>query len=211
MADVVRDDGPLPLVVKVGGSLAAAGGLQTVLHQIETCRRPLVIVPGGGAFADAVRERQRREGFDDRRAHRLAMAAMERTAEVIREISPRFRIVESVSAIGAVTGAGAVPVWVPLPTLDGDPTLPEDWSLTSDGIAARLAELLGGAAVVLIKSVDADRTETAAALAASGVVDPVFPAIVARAGLKWAVFGPSVWSSSGPSRGVILGRVVDGF
>nr|MBP9655021.1 hypothetical protein [Rhodocyclaceae bacterium] len=64
-----------PTVVKLGGSLAAAAQLPRLLH--ELARLPdLVIAPGGGPFADAVRRAQKERGFDDAAAHDMALLAM---------------------------------------------------------------------------------------------------------------------------------------
>ena len=52
------------VVVKLGGSLAASSHLPRLLEQLA--RTPnLVIAPGGGPFADAVRRAQKERGFDD--------------------------------------------------------------------------------------------------------------------------------------------------
>jgi hypothetical protein len=42
-----------------------------------------------------------------------------------------------------------------------------------------------------LKSVDVDKNADLGALARLGIVDPVMPSIVARAGLSWSIFGPS--------------------
>ena len=44
-----------PLVVKLGGSLAESKRLASILKIVGASRQSCVIVPGGGAFADAVR------------------------------------------------------------------------------------------------------------------------------------------------------------
>lgn len=181
----------LPLVIKVGGSLAETGRLPDMLQKIAEAERAVIVVPGGGAFADAVRAAQASEGFDDASAHRMAMGAMHKMAEVFVSHSERLAIADGVAGIGKALARGQVPVWVPLPMLEGDRRIPEDWTITSDGIAARFAELLGGAPVVLLKSVDSPLDASAEDLAAAGIVDGVFARIVARAGLVWRVFGPS--------------------
>ena len=66
-----------PLVVKLGGSLH--NRLPDIVPLLCTSRRPLLVVPGGGLFAEAVR----REQAADDAAHWMAIAAMEQYAWVI--------------------------------------------------------------------------------------------------------------------------------
>jgi 5-(aminomethyl)-3-furanmethanol phosphate kinase len=182
---------PPPLVVKVGGSVVSAGCASLVVEHLVSMTLPVVIVPGGGAFADKVRADQIRDGFDDATAHRLALRAMDAMAGVLAAQHPRLRQADSISTCLDVLAAGHVPVWTPWPEVAADPTLPASWQTTSDAIAARLAERIGAAAVVLIKSVDAGGHETASELAAAGIVDPVFAGIVARSRIRWWIAGPA--------------------
>ena len=65
-------------VVKLGGSLQSFPGLRDWVRLIaEQGGGRVVLVPGGGQFADAVRAAQRTAGFDDRTAHGMALFAME--------------------------------------------------------------------------------------------------------------------------------------
>jgi len=178
------------LVVKVGGSLAETGRLRSALAMIRAARRPVVVVPGGGPFADSVRDLQAAMNFDDAVAHRLAMLAMHQMAVLMVSLQDGLEVAQSLDEIADVVGRGQVPVWAPLLTMAMDATIPADWSATSDSLAARLAELLGGVRLVLLKSVDVEKEESLEELARRGVVDPAFPAIVTRAGLSWSIFGP---------------------
>lgn len=178
-----------PLVIKIGGSLAETGRLRSVIPLIAAARVPAVIVAGGGQFADSVRKLQAELAFSDALAHRLAMLAMQQMAEFIVAHDERFAIAATRDEIGTALARGQIPVWAPLRIIAGDTTIPADWRATSDTLAARLAELLGGAQLVLLKSVGAG-SESADELAARGVVDPIFPSIVARSNLSWSIFGP---------------------
>lgn len=180
-----------PLVIKVGGSLFESGRLAATLTMLARALRPIVIVPGGGPFADKVREQQRQTGFDDRTAHRLAMLSMHRMAETFTNLEPRLIVIDRVADIAPQIAARRTPVWVPLPTLDGDTSVPQSWDTTSDAIAARLAELLGNAPIVLLKSVDVLAGPTAGQLSAAGIIDRAFADVVARSRLDWQVIGPS--------------------
>lgn len=182
--------GDFPLVVKVGGSLAETGRLPLALSLIATACVPVVVVPGGGPFADSIRALQPRMRFSDAVAHRLAMLAMHQMAELIVAQDECFTVAQSLAEISNALSNGKVPVWAPLRMISGDTAIPASWSATSDSIAARLAELLD-ARLVLLKSVDVEAGADLDELARRGIVDPILPSIVARGGLSWSIFGPS--------------------
>lgn len=182
--------GVRPLVVKAGGSLAETGRMASALAMIVSARVPVVIVPGGGPFADSIRSLQPAMRYDDGTAHRLAMLAMCQMAEVMSAQQERLRIVETLEEISSAFRQGDVPVWAPLRMISTDTSIPGDWAATSDSLAARLAELLG-ARLLLLKSVDVDKAASIDELAALGVVDSLLPSIVARGCLSWSIFGPS--------------------
>ena len=176
---------PALTVVKLGGSFALSPYLARMLDVISAARTPVVLVPGGGPFADAVRGAQPHMGFDDGAAHRMALLAMAQYAEALAALAPRLRPAPSFAAIRVTLAAGAVPVWSPWPMTDGLAALPESWQLTSDSLAAWLAGALGARLLVMIKqgSVPASLADAAA----SGMVDPLFPAYAGASGaaLHW--------------------------
>lgn len=178
-----------PVVLKLGGSLAETGRLRTMLAIVRRARRPLVIVPGGGPFADAVRDMQRELGFSDEIAHDMALRAMHQMADAMRAIEPRLVAADTLVGMARAWRKRRVPVWLPAKLCAGDRRIPRDWTITSDGLAARLAERLGNAELIVVKSCRIRRNATAVALARQGIVDSVFPIIVGRAGLTWSVVG----------------------
>lgn len=183
-------DGTGRLVLKVGGSLAETGRLAGVLSIIAGARRPVIVVPGGGQFAGKVRDLQNVMQLDDRSAHKLAMLGMHQMAEIYFAKEPRFAPADSAEGISRVLASGNVPVWLPFQMCQNDETIPADWTITSDGLAARLAERLGGLPVVLLKSIDIDAAVPLEQLADDDVVDAAFPGIVRRARLDWRILGP---------------------
>jgi len=186
MADRV---GPA-LVVKLGGSLAETRRLSALVEMISRARYPIVVVPGGGMLADGVREAQRGLQITDALAHRLALLSLHQMALVVAARHSRFGLVETVDDIAAALVTGQIPVWMPYRLQQSDDTIPADWTTTSDALAARLAERMGCGQVALIKSCDITPGLTADAAAERGITDPVFAAIVARAGLNYAFYGP---------------------
>ncbi|HEV8646815.1 MAG TPA: aspartate kinase [Burkholderiales bacterium] len=140
-------------VVKLGGSLANSEELPRWLEVIATAGAgKVVLVPGGGPWADEVREAQRREGFDDRVAHRRALRAMEQYGRVLAAMRPEFVAVDSIAAICEVLKKNQVPIWMPYEIVVADSSIPESWDVTSDSLAARLARKLNASVLLLVKS-----------------------------------------------------------
>lgn len=178
-----------PLVLKLGGSLAESGRLRAALALVKRARRPVVVVPGGGPFADAVRDIQAALRFSDQAAHDMALLAMHQMAEAMVALEPRLVFADTLIGIERAWRRRLVPVWLPMKLCVGDRRIPRNWTITSDGLAARLAERLGNVELVLVKSCAVKSTASAKTLARQGVVDPIFPVIVERADLAWRVLG----------------------
>jgi aspartokinase-like uncharacterized kinase len=136
-------------VVKVGGGLgdSALPALCTTLGELGE-RHPLIVVPGGAGFADAVREADRRFGLRAAAAHRMAILGMEQFGWLLSELIPGAEL----SANLAHVSAGRTTVLLPA-TLPLDP-LPASWQVTSDSIAAWVADQAGAGRLVLVKEVD---------------------------------------------------------
>jgi 5-(aminomethyl)-3-furanmethanol phosphate kinase len=179
-----------PVIVKLGGSLMATGRIGQIVNIVAGAPRPVIVVPGGGEFADAVRAVQMRLKFPDQTAHRMAIYAMHQTGLLLASQNPRLTAVETQAAMRCALQNAQIPVWLPLRMADRDAAIPADWSITSDGLAARLGELMHASAVMLVKSRRVSRDATAVALAQADVVDPTFAKIVERSRLKWRIFGP---------------------
>jgi aspartokinase-like uncharacterized kinase len=179
-----------PVVLKLGGSLAESGRLRALLAIVRRARRDVVVVPGGGPFADAVREMQSSLRFSDEAAHEMALLAMHQMAEAMIAIEPRLVAADTLVAIARAWHRRRIPIWLPTKLCAGDRRIPRNWTITSDGLAARLAERLADVELVLVKSRTVRRTASAKTLARQNVVDPVFPLIVERADLAWRVLGP---------------------
>ena len=153
-------------VVKLGGSLASHAG--EIIPALRSASRPLLIVPGGGAFADSVR--QSVAGTNADAAQWMACAAMD-----------QFGWTLAAMGIGTTTRIArprSPCILLPYCALRRYDPLPHSWDVTSDTIAAWVAGRLGGDLLVL-KSVDG--LETAGKLltriekpVTTDVVDPCF-------------------------------------
>lgn len=188
-----------PTVVKLGGSHAFSGDLAAWLATLVAAAGRVVVVPGGGPFADAVRAAQPRIGFGDRAAHRMALAAMEQFCCALVDLAaepgadPDGDVVPagSVAAIRGALAARRVPVWVPTRMATAADDVPWSWDVTSDSLAAWLAGRLGAPRVVLVKQVFLQEgDDDARELARRGVVDPLFPRFLAMSRAAGFVAGP---------------------
>ena len=180
------------IVVKLGGSHAFSKHLAAWLNALMLVAGRVVIVPGGGPFADAVRTAQPTMGFDDRAAHRMALLAMEQFGCALAGLRASLRLAESAAAIRAAVRAGTVPVWAPTRMVLKAKDVPASWDVTADSLAAWLAGLLGAKLLLLVKSSEAPQGPVRAAdLAARGVVDPCFPRFLAASGARAYLGGPS--------------------
>ena len=177
------------LVLKLGGSLAESHRLTGLLEAVVRATAPVVIVPGGGPFADAVRAIQPRLQLTDALAHRLALLSMHQMGHVIAARHPRFVTAETLPDIAQALVTGAIPVWLPFALQHDDATLPADWTATSDTMAARLAGRMGSGSVALVKSCAVTEGATLTGLTADGIIDPVFAEAVTRDRLSWRVYG----------------------
>ena len=174
------------VVLKLGGAQARGPWLDAWLDAIAALAGRIVVVPGGGPFADAVRAQQSLIGFDDEAAHDMAMLAMAQFGRALVGMRPGFVLVEEEAALRATLAQRRTPVWAPL-RMASAAGLTSSWDTTSDSLAAWLAGRLEASRLILVKNGEA---ASAQALAARGVVDPDFPAYLAAARVPAYLAGP---------------------
>ena len=114
----------------------------------------IIIVPGGGEFADKVRETQALCKFDDQYAHRMALLAMSQYGYLLAGINPRLQIVEDIDALPLNLSMKMPLLWLPTTLIQDDSEIPSSWDFTSDSIALWLAIKLAAHRLILVKSKD---------------------------------------------------------
>jgi dihydroneopterin aldolase len=180
-----------PTVLKLGGSFTFSPFLRDWIAAIAACAGRIVVVPGGGPFADAVRSAQAPMGFDDNAAHRMGLLAMEQYGCAIASLDDQLLLADSLEAIREGIADRRVPVWLPARMALADASIPPSWDVTSDSLAAWLASKIGAARLVLVKHIKVkENTVRAASLAASDVVDKAFVDFLAASGVATFVLGP---------------------
>jgi 5-(aminomethyl)-3-furanmethanol phosphate kinase len=169
--------------VKVGGSLLAnTAQLDIVLKVLARLSRErrLVVVPGGGPFADAVREIDRRLALSDTAAHWMAVLAMDQYGHLLVARLGGSVLVSRPAEITEAIESGLLPVVAPSRWLREADPLPHSWDVTSDSVAAWIAGALGAARLVLVKAAGAPNNELVDAYfhraLPSGVASVIIPA-----------------------------------
>ena len=198
-------------VVKVGGGLAREAGDDAFRALCRTIgdagvRHRLLIVPGGAAFADVIREHDHRFALRAATAHRMAILAMEQFGLLLSDLIPGAVPCADLAAARTAAARRRTAVLLPAALLAGGP-LPASWAVTSDSIAAWVAGAAHAARVVLVKPVDglyrdwpADAdplarlsVEELAELRAVGRaagIDPYLPEALRAAGVEaWVING----------------------
>jgi 5-(aminomethyl)-3-furanmethanol phosphate kinase len=162
-------------VVKLGGSLSRDPLLQTWLSELsELGGGRVVIVPGGGGFADQVREHQSIWRFDDVAAHNMAVLAMAQHALMMQGVCRRLVVATSEVQIRQALHEGRTAVWAPFGLLRQQADMLTNWDVTSDSLAAWLANQLHAERLLVVKSCVIDPACTIAQHVAQGVLDRRF-------------------------------------
>ena len=146
----------IEFVVKIGGSLGRGDKLKDLCCCMAElgCRHKMLIVPGGGAFADTVREYDSRYRLSKSASHWMAILAMDQFGYLLSELIPGSQRVRSLEPACQIAGAGRVPVLIPFDFLRHADPLPHSWRVTADSIAAWVAESIQAHLLVLLKDVD---------------------------------------------------------
>ena len=167
-------------VIKLGGSLESAKTLLHCLNRIEQQYRnqKVVIVTGGGVFAEQVRIAQQHWQFNDECAHAMALLAMQQMARLVKGLKVDVELAHSVRAIQQ--SQSHIIVWSPDIDELNNAGIPATWDITSDSLAAWLANVLSADELLVIKSAVIDDTLSLAQLAERGIIDKAFCECVAN-------------------------------
>lgn len=185
-----RVDTTRPCVVKLGGSVVRGSQLESWLEVVADAKQPIVIVPGGGALADEVRQCQRRLGFDDGTAHRMALLAMDQLAWAVAGLRSGLEVGVAEADLRDILRRGRVAIWAPSGLVADRPDVEATWRLTSDSLAVWLAGRLDAVSCYLLKSISLTRTNrSAGALAHEGIVDEAFAEVLGDTNVPCAIFG----------------------
>ena len=144
-------------MVKVGGSLALQPEkLRSLCAKLSDLshRHRLIVVPGGGEFADTVRNVDDRFSLSPATAHRMAILGMDQYGLLLAELTPNSRVVREFGGLQEALDSGYLPVFLPSAFLFSREDLDCSWDVTSDSIAVYIAGELHLKRAVLVTDVD---------------------------------------------------------
>jgi len=141
-------------VIKVGGALlASADAWAWAIAELDRLPRDgrVLVVAGGGPFADAVRAVDRTVGLGDAAAHWAAILGMDQFAHILADRLAAAVVIDDVDQVAGVAATGGLAVLAPSRWLRAADPLPHSWDVTADSIAAWIARQVGAERLVLLK------------------------------------------------------------
>lgn len=144
-------------VIKIGGSLAEdPERLRALCRKMSELAKKyaLIVVPGGGKFADVTRDFDQRFALSSAVSHRMAILGMDQFGLLLSDIVPNSRVFRQFDDVKEIFEAKAMPILLPSHVLFQDDQLENSWDVTSDSIAAYIGERLNVKKVILVTDVD---------------------------------------------------------
>ena len=144
-------------VIKIGGSLAEdPERLRALCAKLSEFAKKyaIVVVPGGGRFADVVRDFDKRFTLSSEISHRMAVLGMDQFGLLLSQIIPNSCATYLLNDAKQLSEIALVPVFLPSRLMFKEDPLENSWDVTSDSIAAYAATQVNAEKLVLITNVD---------------------------------------------------------
>jgi 5-(aminomethyl)-3-furanmethanol phosphate kinase len=143
-------------VIKIGGSLLKGNNLTALCKSLGDIgkKHRILIIPGGGVFADAVRVLSKKYKIDPDTAHWMAILAMNQYGHLLSSLIPESVPVENIDEAKKYLNKLVPVVLLPYHLIKTLDPLPHSWDVTSDSIAAWITGYIGAERLLLTKSID---------------------------------------------------------
>lgn len=139
------------IVLKLGGSLYHSHYLHAWMSELMTVQdEKIVIVPGGGPFADQVRAADKTFSLKEQHSHAMALLAMQQYAWLLASLGDTFQLISGLDDI--VNSKYKQLIWLPYEAIMQECNYPSSWLITSDSLACWLAQRIRAEKLYLIKS-----------------------------------------------------------
>ncbi len=146
------------VIFKIGGKiLENYENINTTIAQLsqiykEKIIKKIILIPGGGSYANFVRNLHDKLEFDEELAHWMAILSMNYNGIELNEKFPEIITIDNISKLKKLNKTFSI--FLPFKFLKENDQLPHNWEVTSDSIALFLAKELVLNKCFLIKDVD---------------------------------------------------------
>lgn len=145
------------IVLKIGGTLLKyPSKLKKLCNEISNIIRytPILVIPGGGGFADIVRGYYKQYKLSEDIAHWMAILAMDQYGLLLSELIGQAKIIIDLNKYRRYASKNYIPIFLPFKYFyDNDP-LPHSWEVTSDSLSLYIARQVNAETLILLKDVD---------------------------------------------------------
>ena len=136
-------------IVKIGGSWLKNPKLPVLVNFLQKfTKEKIVLVVGGGVFAETVRNVYMSNKMTEETGHILAMKATEIFAYYLKSINPEISITNKITNFLKKN----LNLWIPTEKLSFEKKFKKNWESTSDSIATWLYSNTKSKGVVFVKS-----------------------------------------------------------
>lgn len=168
------------VVIKIGGSLYNSPHLKEWLDVLaQQVSQSIIIVPGGGPFAEQVRVVDQQRSLSSDTSHAMAILAMQQYAHMLHDIQRSLSFVSDLAEMQTPASNKQAYLWLPYNEVIATDELQRDWQTTSDSIALWLAIKLQAQRLVLVKSAPVSN-KVQSELLNSDIVDKNFQSMLSR-------------------------------
>lgn len=134
-------------VIKVGGSLFPENAIKLCeaikdLNNSNQIPIKILIVCGGGIFANKIRDYNKNLQFSNKANHKSAILCMDIIGTLLADKIDGFETVKSIEKAEIVIDQGMIPVIIPSDIMECQDPLENSWRVSSDSIALYLSNLL---------------------------------------------------------------------
>ena len=144
-------------VIKIGGSLALFPEklkiLCTKLSALSK-KQNIILIPGGGEFADTVRVLYKRFSLSDSISHQMAILAMDQYGLLLSDLIKNSKATNQLGQVQNIFDLHQLPVFLPSNFMQKNDPLENSWNVTSDSIAVYIANQLSIKKILLVTDVD---------------------------------------------------------
>jgi len=147
----------LDAVIKVGGSLSETlGAVKALGNELFRLAKKyqIILVPGGGKFADAVREFDAKFSLEAAASHKMAILAMDQYGLFLSQTFKGICPCDSLEDATESSASGKAVVFLPSKLMFQEDPFTPSWDVTSDSIAAYIACKFKASKVVFATDVD---------------------------------------------------------